>query len=104
MKKVNLSIKRGWLGVLVISLSCWLVLGISTIAVSKISESVEGTVLEVVGVESSGNANSGNLFRYDDTNGQYIFNLSTKGFSQGTYEICATPDIGESYYVQFSLK
>jgi DNA/RNA endonuclease G (NUC1) len=36
--------------------------------------------------ESSGNSNTGNLFRHDG-NGQYSFNLSTKDLSTGTYQL-----------------
>ena len=32
-------------------------------------------------------ADSGNTFRYDSTNNQYIFNLATKSLSQGTWRI-----------------
>jgi DNA/RNA endonuclease G (NUC1) len=36
--------------------------------------------------ESNGNSNTGNLFHHDG-NGQYIFNLSTKDLSTGTYQL-----------------
>jgi hypothetical protein len=47
---------------------------------------------------------SGNLFRYDTTENQYIYNLSTSNFSAGTYRVYALPDNGGSYSVIFSLK
>ena len=75
----------------------------ATIAVNKITDAVLGTVEELQ-VESSGSANTGNLFRYDTTAGQYIFNLSTKGYTKGTYKVYAKPDNGQSYSVVFSLK
>ena len=36
---------------------------------------------------STAAADSGNTFRYDSTNAQYIFNLATKSLSQGTWKI-----------------
>jgi hypothetical protein len=74
-----------------------------TISVYKITDAIQGTKEEVLG-DSSGNANSDNLFRYDDLSGQYIFNLSTKGSSKGTYQVDAEADNGEIYSVGFSLK
>jgi len=74
-----------------------------TIAVYKISSAILGTELEEV-VDSSGNANTGNLFRYDTTAGQYIFNLSTKSYTTGTYSVSAKTDHDDSYSVNFSLK
>ena len=74
-----------------------------TIAVYKISNAVLGNELELL-IDSSGNANTGNLFRYDAAAGQYIYNLSTKGYTKGTYGVYATPDNGQSYSVVFSLK
>ena len=74
-----------------------------TIAINKITDAVLGTEDEL-DVESSGSANTGNMFRYDETDGRYIFNLSTKGFTAGTYRVYAIPDDGNSYSVMFSLK
>ncbi|MCK6546929.1 PxKF domain-containing protein [Myxococcota bacterium] len=50
--------------------------------IAQLSNDVLGTDLEAV---STANATTGNLFRWDG--GQYIFNLSTKGLSQGTYRL-----------------
>ena len=36
-------------------------------------------------VQDSGNANPDGNFRYDETLGGYIFNLSTRGFTAGSY-------------------
>ncbi|MDP3297140.1 MAG: DUF1566 domain-containing protein [Thermodesulfovibrionia bacterium] len=74
-----------------------------TIAVYKITDAILGTEEELL-VESPGNANTGNLYRYDATKGQYIYNLSTKGYTQGTYKVYAKPNDGSSYSVMFSLK
>jgi hypothetical protein len=74
-----------------------------TIAVYKITNVILGTEVELE-TESSGSANIGNLFRYDGAAGQYIFNLSTKGYSKGTYKVYVRPNYGISYSVNFSLK
>jgi hypothetical protein len=50
--------------------------------VAKVNDSVVGTEEEA---GSTSNATEGNLFRYSD--GQYIFNLSTKGLTAGTYQL-----------------
>jgi hypothetical protein len=57
-------------------------------------------------VEASTNlaVTAGNLFRYDPTSNQYIFNLSTKSLSKGTYLIKATFEDGITKTVQISLK
>ncbi|MBI5409003.1 MAG: putative metal-binding motif-containing protein [Nitrospirae bacterium] len=73
------------------------------ISVYKISNAILGTEEEVL-FESPGSANSGNLFRYDAAEGQYIYNLSTSNFTAGTYKVYALPDDGNSYSVTFSLK
>jgi hypothetical protein len=53
---------------------------------------------------SSGSSNNGNYFRYDPTNNQYIFNLSTKGMSPGTYTIFVTLNDGTTYSISITLK
>jgi len=55
--------------------------------VYKVSETVEGTVEEEVDAEPTGAANTGDLFRYDSGADQYVFNLSTKGWTTGTYRL-----------------
>ena len=71
------------------------------IYLSKISDNVAGTEIEA---ESSGEANTGNLFRYDTADNQYIFNLGTKNLSKGTWQVKITLDDGSSKYVNISLK
>jgi hypothetical protein len=51
---------------------------------AKISNSTPGAYLEAT---STAAADSGNTFRYDATAGQYIFNLSTKNWSEGLYQL-----------------
>lgn len=53
--------------------------GSASLAVKALRVSPSGTL------EDSGKANPGNLFRFDD--GQYIFNLSLKGFAAGSYTL-----------------
>jgi len=45
-----------------------------------------------VAIQDAGNADPGNLFRYDAALGGYIFNLSTKGLGAGTYKFLWTAD------------
>jgi hypothetical protein len=74
-----------------------------SIAVEKILDAVLGTVEELA-FDSSGNANTGTLFRYDDTDEQYIYNLSTRSLSTGTYRIHVICDKAQSCSVDVSLK
>jgi X-Pro dipeptidyl-peptidase (S15 family) len=73
---------------------------VATLSVAKISNSVEGNFVEAV---STSNATTGSLFRESGT-GQYIFNLSTKGLSAGTWSLKVTLDDGTSYTTQISLR
>jgi hypothetical protein len=50
----------------------------------RVGAGATGTVLEAI---STSNATTGNLFRYDATSNQYIFNLGTKTLSTGTYQL-----------------
>jgi len=52
-------------------------------ALSLTRVNLDGTRTQV---PLQGSGNTGNLFRYDDTMKGYIFNLSTRGLSAGTYE------------------
>ncbi|MCK4438050.1 PxKF domain-containing protein [Candidatus Bathyarchaeota archaeon] len=53
---------------------------------------------------STSAATEGNLFRYDDTDNQYIFNLATKTLSRGTWEITITVNGTGSFSVNIGLK
>lgn len=44
---------------------------------------------------SSGNSNTGNLFRYDATAGQYIFNMKSDGLALGSHILKAVLDSGQ---------
>jgi hypothetical protein len=72
------------------------------VSVTQTSTSISGTV------ESSGNANPDNDFRFDSTlgsTGGYIFNLSTKGVATGSYNLNFTVS-GDSfvYAAPFQVK
>lgn len=68
---------------------------------AKLSDNVSGNVLEAL---STSAATSGNLFRYDSTSNQYIFNLNTKGLAVGTYNLSISLDDGMTYQVKVSLR
>ena len=74
---------------------------VATLSVAKISNSVEGTFIEAV---STSNATTGSVFRYDAAGQQYIFNLSTKSLSTGTWSLKVTLDDETSYTTHISLK
>jgi DNA/RNA endonuclease G (NUC1) len=77
--------------------------GINTAVVrltlAKISDGVTGTAIEV---ESTSAATTGNLFR-SSGDGQYIFNLSTKGLMPGTYQLGVDMGDGVLRFVNISL-
>ena len=52
-------------------------------AVSVIQTGSQGSAA----LEDAGNSNPDFDFRYDQTLGGYIFNLETKGFGTGTYQL-----------------
>jgi hypothetical protein len=74
---------------------------VARIYLVKISDNVIGSEIEP---ESTSEATIGNLFRYDNTDNQYIFNLGTKGLSIGSWKIRIALDDGTSYYVVISLR
>ncbi len=68
---------------------------------AKVSNGVAGSELEGTSIAA---ADSGNTFRYDATNDQYIFNLGTKGLSEGTYQLRIDLGDGVLRTVNISLK
>lgn len=74
---------------------------VAKIGYSKLSNNVWGDMAEAV---STSAATSGNLFRYDAKENQYIFNLNTKGLSSGTYKLIITLNDGTTQNIQISLK
>jgi hypothetical protein len=59
--------------------------GIDVAAIRLDRVNADGT-RTAVPLQDTGNANPGDLFRYDATLGGYIFNLSTKGLTAGNYD------------------
>jgi hypothetical protein len=58
-----------------------------------------------LGVESPGNANPDNNFRYDATLPGYIYNLSTKNLAVGTWELQFNVSGSSApYAIQFDLR
>ena len=51
---------------------------------AKLSNGIAGTELEATATNAP---DGGNAFRYDATADQYIFNLGTRGMSEGTWQI-----------------
>jgi parallel beta-helix repeat protein len=74
---------------------------VATLSLVKKADSVLGTDAEAV---VTSNANTGNLFRYSTDGSQYIYNLSTKTLSTGTWKARITLDDGTTKEVEFSLK
>jgi hypothetical protein len=72
----------------------------ATIYVSKIDDSIVGYEIEAV---STASATTGNLFRYDAAEQQYVFNLATKNLSIGTWRIRIHLNDGKDYAVEISL-
>jgi hypothetical protein len=72
---------------------------VKAVSVSKLDNSASGVL------DDSGSANSPDMnFRYDATLNGYIFNLSTKGFTTGTWKVTFTVNNAGSYFVQFDVK
>ncbi|HWW76673.1 MAG TPA: tandem-95 repeat protein, partial [Pyrinomonadaceae bacterium] len=69
--------------------------------VAKVTDDIVGTEEEA---GSTSNATEGNLFRYDASSGQYIFNLSTKGLTAGTYQLRVDMGDGTSRTALISLR
>jgi hypothetical protein len=67
----------------------------------RLGTAATGGTIEAI---STSNATTGNLFRYDATAGQYIFNLSTKTLSSGTYQLRIDLGDGVHRVVNISLK
>ncbi len=68
---------------------------------TKVSNNLPGTEVEAI---STSAADTGNQFRYDSTAKQYIFNLSTKGFSEGTYQLRVDLGDGISHTVNITSR
>ncbi len=72
----------------------------ATLAVFKITDAILGSV----DVESPGESNADNFFRFDPATNQYIYNLSTKGYSAGTYLLRVSLNDQTAHEVQVSVR
>ncbi len=69
--------------------------------VAKISDGIAGN--DEIPLSTS-NADTGNQFRYDQTENQYIYNLSTDTLSVGSWQLKVVLDDGKYYAVVVSVK
>jgi hypothetical protein len=74
---------------------------VAHIYVAKVSNGVAGVEVEPL---TNVNADAGNVFRYDASANQYIFNWGTKGLSEGTWQIRIDLGDGATHVVSVSLK
>ncbi len=74
---------------------------VARIVITKIDNGILGDEMEAVSTLA---ATGGNLFRYDPVEGLYIFNLSTKNLSTGTWQIKIVLDDGTSQSVIIGLR
>ncbi len=63
---------------------------------------IDENTLQAVEFGASGSSNIGNLFRFDED--QYIYDLSTRGFSPGAYLRVVSLNDGTAYSVQVSIR
>lgn len=75
----------------------------ATLSLKKSSNALPADA-ELETAVSTSAATTDNLFRYDSTSGQYIFNLSSKGFTSGTYVIRISLNNGQYYDYFISFK
>lgn len=73
----------------------------ATLSYIMIGNGSPGDVNESVSISA---ATTGNLFRYDDGSGEYIFNWSTKGLTQGSYRLYIDLGDGVERFVDVGLK
>jgi ELWxxDGT repeat protein len=77
--------------------------GIDVTALRLERLNADGTRTEVA-LQDAGGSNPGDLFRYDAALGGYIFNLSTRGLTAGTYDfVWAAGDDPTEHTFRFSL-
>lgn len=75
----------------------------ATLQVFKFTDDVLGATEEQT-VEAAGNSNTDNLFRYDATSGQYIYNGDSTGYTQGSYSLRVTPNDQTVHEVVVSVR
>ncbi len=76
---------------------------IATLQVAMVAGVITGTT-DFTDATPSGGSNTGDLFRFDPTSGQYIYNLDTTGFAPGTHLLRATLNDGTKHDVLVSIR
>jgi hypothetical protein len=76
---------------------------VAQLRITKLTDAILGTVEEIT-PDAAGNSNVDNFFRYDPIAERYVYNLSTKGYSSGTYLVEAVLNDGQSYAAQVSIR
>jgi hypothetical protein len=74
---------------------------VAVLHLAKVTGAVLGSELEAT---STSKADTGNLFRYDPTDDQYIYNLATKDLTAGTWRLRADLGDGIVHTVFISLR
>ncbi|MDP3015275.1 MAG: NosD domain-containing protein [bacterium] len=74
---------------------------IAKLYVAKIQNGIAGA--DIISFSTS-NADNGNQFRYDSTDNQYIYNLSTNNLAIGTWQLKIILDDGKYYTVNILIK
>jgi len=74
---------------------------VATLSVVRLTSNVTGTDIESVSTTA---ATTGNTFRYDASSSQYVFNLSTKSLSKGTWRLSIDLHDGVARSTTISLK
>ncbi|GAB4362793.1 MAG: hypothetical protein Kow00128_02910 [Deltaproteobacteria bacterium] len=72
------------------------------LVLQKFSDGVP--VGEPIDATPAGGSDSGNIFRYDVTANQYVYNLKTGGFSAGTWKVIVFLEDGSSYDVPIGIR
>ena len=65
---------------------------------------IDGAVGDFMPADSTSSANIANVFRYDEEDAQYIFNLSTAELEPGIYILKITLDDGQQFTVQIEIR
>jgi len=74
---------------------------VAHLSTAKTANGVTGTFVEA---DSNASPDGGNTFHYDATAGQYVFNLSTKAMTAGTWSVRADLGDGVPHQISVSLK
>jgi hypothetical protein len=73
----------------------------ATLQLARIVDGVPGDFQDATSI---GNANEGNIFRYDELKQQYVYNLATGALAKGSYMLRVTLDDGQIFEVVITLR